>query len=75
MKRAAARHIQKEGGTTGMARESKISSTQIDETSPKTLTHLFYQSMSKATSCQRQPKQHSWWHKHIYTPRNQTQVT
>jgi hypothetical protein len=49
-----------------MARESKISSTQIDETSPETLIHLSYQSMIKETSFQRYLKQHSWRHKHIY---------
>jgi hypothetical protein len=57
------------------SRESKISSTQIDETSPETLTHLSYQSMSKAISCQKHPKQHSWWRKNIYILRSQTQGT
>jgi hypothetical protein len=55
-KREAMHHIQTAGGTIGMARESKISSTQIDKTSPETSTHLSYQSMSKATSWQKHPK-------------------
>jgi hypothetical protein len=74
-KHAATHHIQIVGATTGMARESKISHTEIDETSLETLTHLSYRSMSKATSCQRNPKQHSWRHKRICTLRSQTQGT
>jgi hypothetical protein len=58
-----------------MARELKTLSTQIDETSPNTLTHLSCPSMSKAISCQKHPKQHSWQHKHIYILHSQTQVT
>jgi hypothetical protein len=37
-KRAAMHHIQIAEGTTGAARESKISSTQIDETSLETFS-------------------------------------
>jgi hypothetical protein len=72
MKRATTHHIQTAEGTPGMARESTTSSTQIDETSPETLTHLSCRSMSKAISCQKHPKQHSWQHKHICIPHSQT---
>jgi hypothetical protein len=56
MKHVAPHHIQTAGGTIGMARESKILSNQIDETSPETLTHLSHQSMNKAISYQKHPK-------------------
>jgi hypothetical protein len=71
MKHVATHHIQTAGGTIGTAQESKILCTQTDEISPETLGHLSYQSMSKATSCQRHPNQHSWWHKRICILHNQ----
>jgi hypothetical protein len=43
-------------GTTCMTRGSKTLNTQIGETSPETLIHLSYRSMSKAISCQKHPK-------------------
>jgi hypothetical protein len=57
-KHAIMHHIQIAKGTTGMARESTTSSTQIEEISPETSTHLSCQSMSKAISLQKHPKQH-----------------
>jgi hypothetical protein len=74
-KRTTMHHIRIAEGTTGMARESKTSITQIEETSPGTLTHLSYRSMSKATLCQKHQKQHLWRHKHICILHNQTQET
>jgi hypothetical protein len=62
-KRATTHHMQTAEGTTGTAHESKTSSTQIEETSLEILTHLSCRSMSKAISCQKHPKQHSWRHK------------
>jgi hypothetical protein len=52
------RRIQTTEGTTGTVHESTILSTQIGETFQEILTHLSYQSMSEATSCQRHLKQH-----------------
>jgi predicted ATP-binding protein involved in virulence len=49
----------KKEGTTGTDREWRILSIQIEEISLGTLNHISYQSMSKATLCQRHPKQHS----------------
>jgi hypothetical protein len=60
MKHAATHHIQTAKGTTGMARKSKTSITQIEGTSPGTLNHPSYRSMNKATLCQTHQKQH-WW--------------
>jgi hypothetical protein len=74
-KRAATHHIRTAEGTTGKARESNTSSTQIDKTSPETLTHLSYRSMSKAISCQKHLKQRSWRHKHICILRSEIQGT
>jgi hypothetical protein len=57
---AAMRHIRIAEATTGTDQELKTSSTQIDETSPKTSTHLSYRSMSKAILYQKHPKQRLW---------------
>jgi hypothetical protein len=70
---AAMRHIQTTEDTAGTDQELKTSSSRIGKTSLETSTHLSYQSMSKATSYQRHPKQHWWQQKHIYTPRGQAQ--
>jgi hypothetical protein len=72
---AATHHMRTAEGTTGTARESKTSSTQIDKTSPETLTRLSCRSMRKAISCQKHPKHRSWWHKHICILRSQIQGT
>jgi hypothetical protein len=70
---AATRHIRIAEATIGTDQELKTSSTQIDETSPKTSTHISYRSMSKAILYQKHPNQRLWQHKHIYTPRGQAQ--
>jgi hypothetical protein len=72
-KRATTHHIQTAKEITDTAHESKTSIIQIEETSPGTLTHLSYRSMSRATLCQKHQKQHLWRHKHIYILRDQTQ--
>jgi hypothetical protein len=56
VKHTATHHIQTAKGTTGMARESKTSITQIEETSQGTLTYLSYRSMNKAMLCQNHQK-------------------
>jgi hypothetical protein len=56
VKHAAMHHIRTAKGTIGTVRKSKTLITRIEETSLGTLTHLSYQSMNKATLCQKHHK-------------------
>jgi hypothetical protein len=59
-------------GIADMDQGLKTSSTQKGKVSPKTLTRLFYRSMSKEISYQKLLKQHWWQPKHTYIQHDQT---
>jgi hypothetical protein len=67
------RHTQTAKGIVDMDQGSKTSSTQKGKASPKTSTHLSYQSTSKGTLYQRHLKQHWWQLKHTCTQNDQIQ--
>jgi hypothetical protein len=73
IKHVATRRTRTTEGIIDMNQGTRTSNTQIGKVSPKTLTHLSYQSMSKGTLYQRHPKQRWWQLKHTCTQRDQIQ--